>query len=606
MNKKIKLGQFFTPKAVVDIAWKMIKRNKVEFDFVADTSGGNGDFITDEVADKFIYVDIDKYYYDYVKDNYKILKTLNKNSLNDLKRSDICTNDKKLLIVGNPPYNNWTSFYMKNQKGSMLINDTFKARDMGISFLKMFNHLDAEYICVLHPLSYLIKKSNFNQLGQFKNNYVLTDGIIISSNLFNDTSKNTQFPIIIALYKKDSKGMSFDEIKTFTFSVHNSNYKFCLNQFLYIEDVHTKYKDKSITGNYAHFSTLRDMNQLVINKGFLEQENAQSIRVKGRTALKIFKYLQILKSWYSKNKNEFYFLGNFSPIVNKEIWKNIDTKGEKSIYQEIDLFFKKELSENNSILSIYTDKLIWNFTNISPSGKYRFKKREKHFEQGEIKPSASQVITDKDFLEIQIGYDKKVEDFYSKPSLYKLAFKNNKDEDKYIFELSDIFYWGLNKGFIDLEFLTNLLNKVESIKTYIEDEYKITRKQRVENPKIILPISFQTVDVIKPSFISEYIDNDFIEIKIDYKQKAIGTQAMLFLNLSAKNFVINNEPIIGKTISKTSVINYVIDRKRYTDLFIHIILLFANLSKEHNTDIIRILSSVLKYKQNELYENVAS
>ncbi|UWV78461.1 hypothetical protein NWE59_06340 [Mycoplasmopsis felis] len=61
------------------------------------------------------------------------------------------------------------------------------------------------------------------------------------------------------------------------------------------------------------------MNQLVINKGFLEKENNQSIRVKGQTALKFFKYLEYLKKCYSKNQNEFYFFGNLSPIINKEI-----------------------------------------------------------------------------------------------------------------------------------------------------------------------------------------------------------------------------------------------------------------------------------------------
>ncbi|UWV83802.1 hypothetical protein [Mycoplasmopsis felis] len=139
---------------------------------------------------------------------------------------------------------------------------------MGISFLKLFNYLKADYASVLHPLSYLIKKSNFNQLKEFKDNYILIDRMIISSNVFLDTSKNTPFPILIGLYKRSQKGMTYEDIKTFTFSIYNTNYKFSLNQFLYIEDIHTKYKDKNITGNYKHFSTLRDMNQLVINKGF--------------------------------------------------------------------------------------------------------------------------------------------------------------------------------------------------------------------------------------------------------------------------------------------------------------------------------------------------
>ncbi|UWV78460.1 hypothetical protein NWE59_06335 [Mycoplasmopsis felis] len=78
---------------------------------------------------------------------------------------------------------------------------------MGISFLKLFNYLKADYASVLHPLSYLIKKSNFNQLKEFKDNYILIDRMIISSNVFLDTSKNTPFPILIGLYKRSQKGI---------------------------------------------------------------------------------------------------------------------------------------------------------------------------------------------------------------------------------------------------------------------------------------------------------------------------------------------------------------------------------------------------------------
>ncbi|WP_322902012.1 hypothetical protein [Mycoplasmopsis felis] len=183
----------------------MIDTNKIEFDFICDTSAGNGDFVIDTFKEKFIYIDIDTKYYENVKSNFKLHKIWNKNSLLDLERNHICSIDNKLLIVGNLPYNNWTSFYKKNQKGESEIKNELVSRDMGISFLKLFNYLKADYVCVLHPLSYLIKKSNFNQLKEFKDNYILIDGMIISSNVFLDTSKNTPFPTLIGLYKRSQK-----------------------------------------------------------------------------------------------------------------------------------------------------------------------------------------------------------------------------------------------------------------------------------------------------------------------------------------------------------------------------------------------------------------
>ncbi|UWV79369.1 R.Pab1 family restriction endonuclease [Mycoplasmopsis felis] len=115
---------------------------------------------------------------------------------------------------------------------------------------------------------------------------------------------------------------------------------------------------------------------------------------------------------------------------------------------------------------------------------------------------------------------------------------------------------------------------------------------------MIIPLTFNEYEIVKPVLISEYIYNDFIEIRISNKQKAVGIQPMLFLNLSAKNFYINNESIIGKNIQTKDVIQYVIDPKKFMNLFVNLVLVFANLSKEHNQDILRILNSILDYSIN--------
>ncbi|MCU9940327.1 R.Pab1 family restriction endonuclease [Mycoplasmopsis felis] len=123
-------------------------------------------------------------------------------------------------------------------------------------------------------------------------------------------------------------------------------------------------------------------------------------------------------------------------------------------------------------------------------------------------------------------------------------------------------------------------------------------RKRKQNNHMIIPLTFNEYEIVKPVLISEYIYNDFIEIRISNKQKAVGIQPMLFLNLSAKNFYINNESIIGKNIQTKDVIQYVIDPKKFMNLFVNLVLVFANLSKEHNQDILRILNSILDYSIN--------
>ncbi len=62
--------------------------------------------------------------------------------------------------MGNPPYNERTSIMQSSLKNkeSMQIDSTLQSRYIGISVLRSYDKLKANFICVLHPLSYLIKK----------------------------------------------------------------------------------------------------------------------------------------------------------------------------------------------------------------------------------------------------------------------------------------------------------------------------------------------------------------------------------------------------------------------------------------------------------------
>ena len=123
-----------------------------------------------------------------------------------------------MFIIGNPPYNDTTSIIRSSIKQDNLrIDDDIKTRDYGMSFLLSYAKLNADVICVLHPLSYLIKKSNFNLLKKFSKSYRLLDGVVIDSSTFKETSKGISFPIIIALYIKNKDGMSYEYIKDFNF-----------------------------------------------------------------------------------------------------------------------------------------------------------------------------------------------------------------------------------------------------------------------------------------------------------------------------------------------------------------------------------------------------
>ena len=228
-KKKSNLGKYYTSGHLVQLVIDLVKPYLKEKSIVLDLAAGCGAFIGHFDGFMTIGRDIDK-------DAVKILCALgfknvdHDNSLLNVKRSKygLCDEDH-VIVVGNPPYNDVTSKNKKHgaiskEKIDVSIDRDISSNDYGICFLKAFNKLKVDVICVLHPLSYLIKETNFNRLGVFTSNYHLKKAVIFSSREFLDTQK-TPFPIIAALYLR-GKGMSYEYIKNFQFDEYLNQYKY--------------------------------------------------------------------------------------------------------------------------------------------------------------------------------------------------------------------------------------------------------------------------------------------------------------------------------------------------------------------------------------------
>lgn len=267
-------GTYYTSDKIVYIVEQMI-RNIVSNDAViVDTSAGCGSFanLKQTFKNEFIFADIDEFACDYMSNNLKLKKVIQKNTLLNVSRASIgIPKDKELIIVGNPPYNDWTSKSKQKLKNDFVLelDSDLKSRDLGISFLKSYNKLRADYVCVLHPLSYLIKETNFKSLKEFRDNYVLLDSYVISSGEFPNTSL-TKFPILIGLYKKATEGMTFDFIKNYEFKIDQQKKKFKLNNYITSDRVIRKYppiiKDRCKLDLNLYFYPYRDINSLRTSK----------------------------------------------------------------------------------------------------------------------------------------------------------------------------------------------------------------------------------------------------------------------------------------------------------------------------------------------------
>ncbi len=371
-DEKVNQGSYYTSQNIINALYKLLEGNITNLaDFaILDSSCGYGAFLNQKevVPKKYIGGDIDIKSIKMAKTYNNKIELHNTNALFKVSRKKYgLKKSDKLIIIGNPPYNDTTSFSKKNIKSKankLNVDIDLKARDMGISFLRSYDKLMAEYVCVLHPLSYLIKKANFDSLKSFNKNYRLIDSIIISSHEFEETSKIVAFPIIIALYKRDTQGMDFEFIQNYRFkTIHNKN--FCLNDFDYIGKYIPKYPNKKKVDKkraVALFWTMRDINALKRNKTFINKDSYNAVLVT-KDKLPYYCYVDVFKKFIEKMP---YYFGNLDIIIEDNLFKEIENCFEylsllnnKNLKNSIQMEISEEQTKQNTqIVNEYFKKLL--------------------------------------------------------------------------------------------------------------------------------------------------------------------------------------------------------------------------------------------------------
>ncbi|MGX3044191.1 Eco57I restriction-modification methylase domain-containing protein [Helicobacter sp. T3_23-1056] len=395
----VNLGSFYTPDFVVQIAQKMLLNALYKSGVnlknctLLDSSCGYGNFLDfsgvdfglesakianvktqDFMADSKrecrescmhdfalkIGIDIDKEAIKIAKSNFASKQNnlqnpplfLRQNALQNVSRNAFkIPQDSPLAVIGNPPYNDKTSIIQKSIKDKTYALDShLKCRDIGASFLLSFNELKADFICVLHPLSYLIKETNFKALRRFFTHYTLLDCLVISSQIFTPKSLSF-FPIVIALYtrSKTPKTPDFSAIKAYRFHTLEGQ-SFALNDFDFIAKYIDKYPNKSRVPDenaVALFYTLRDINALARSKTFLAKPTANAINVP-REKFSLYCYVDVFKQMIGKVP---YYLGNCDIFIDLQAFKILESKfvecaKSKIITPNIARYFERLLGEH--------------------------------------------------------------------------------------------------------------------------------------------------------------------------------------------------------------------------------------------------------------------
>lgn len=335
LSKKemVNYGSFYTPYKLLEYIEKLISNNidinTLKDYILLDNSCGSGNLLNIKYKFKnIIGIDIDQKAIEIAKTrfNQKNITLFNFNSLDNINRDNYFIKEQdNLFIIGNPPYNDRTSIIQNSLKNYNIysINAKIKHNDLGISFLLSYNELKADYVCILHPLSYLIKKTNFNSLKAFKDNYILIDSIIVSSAEFCPSSLSF-FPIIIALYKRDGNGMRYEYINNYRFRTDNNN-SFIMNNYDFIAKYIDKYPNKNkvdLSNIVAKFYTMRDINALKRSKTFIKENSNNAVYVT-KEKYSLYCYVDMFKKYIDKLP---YYFGNFEVFIDYDKFKSIENE----------------------------------------------------------------------------------------------------------------------------------------------------------------------------------------------------------------------------------------------------------------------------------------
>jgi len=354
-NERIQLGSYYTPKELVHRVYNFINpylENKKKELIVFDSAGGCGAFLFDIKHYNYRIADRDLDACKFLKQHYDQQKVFHTNSLIGVNRHKYFISPSAFLImIGNPPYNDTTSEFKNGEKGQNICDEDLYDRDLGISFLKSYHKFNADVVCVLHPLSYLIKEANFKRLRDFKDNYKLIKGEIFSSALFHGTGTG-KFPILVSLYEKNADGMTFEDIRNFRFNILDSDKTFVLSNFKPTDGYINKYPprkndvQKSSIGLYYY--SFRDFNSLKKNTSFFTKEHPNGIVVTLENFYK-YSYLYSLKILF--NFEDAWLYGNLSPLIHIE-----DVEQNKKLYVSYAIKTNKVLKNmRNSILKKITE-----------------------------------------------------------------------------------------------------------------------------------------------------------------------------------------------------------------------------------------------------------
>ena len=228
-----------------------------------------------------------------------------------------------------------------------------------------------------------------------------------------------------------------------------------------------------------------------------------------------------------------------------------------------------------------------------PTGKVRIKQRSFFADYGIPVAARQNPINMNHYIEWQIGYDlEKDNTNVQLTTLNNKTFLNYKNKVKYSYELGEIVYYSYKQGLIDLQEIKNVYSRI----TDTQDEQTFEQMQEMNicrtNPTEVKVnnMDFYRMTLMYPMLVNKFGKYDiYAEITIKEKQRAVGTQAMLYVCLPITELrFADGKSAVGRVLNAKETAEWVIERNEAL-LALEIFRIFGMLSPKHRFDVLAIL-----------------
>lgn len=231
-----------------------------------------------------------------------------------------------------------------------------------------------------------------------------------------------------------------------------------------------------------------------------------------------------------------------------------------------------------------------------PTGKVRIKERSFFGDYGNPIAARQVALGLSNYVEWQIGYDLEAKSENSpKTTLGAYPFCNYKGIKKWPYELSEILFYSYQHKLITADEIKVAFSDIKSLddaSTFEEmEDMNISRTNPL--PAKVNGMDFFKMIVKYPMLVHKFGKYDiYAEVVIKEKQRAVGTQAMLYVCIPITTLVFRQNAI-GRVLDAKECADWLIGKEE-AHLAIELFRVFGMLSPKHRHDVLAIFSTIFK------------